>query len=165
MRREKVRPSRGSHLPVLLKLLQLTTGPILELGCGNYSTPFLHWWCYTTKRRLVTYEDSPQFYDYLKGFANDYHEIHFVPDWDAIDVSEPWGVAFVDHGRRGGRHIETAKLTHAEYVVVHDTERRSDGVYHLSLIEHLFKYRYHYSAAFPETTVYSNVHDLRTFAP
>ena len=35
----------GSHLPVLIHLMNHTTGDVLELGTGLYSTPYLHHAC------------------------------------------------------------------------------------------------------------------------
>ena len=160
MRNLRNLPHRGSHLPVLMKLFPMTTGPILELGCGVYSTIYLHWACYPTKRRLVTYEDNPRFYKFANQFARDFHEIHCIKDWDLINVAEPWGIAFVDHGQEGHRYIEISHLTHAEYVVAHDAENSSNHKYHYDRIHHLFKYRTKYNKAYPYTGIFSNFHDL-----
>lgn len=159
----RFKPSRGSHLPVLMEAVHRTLGPILELGCGLYSTNPLHWACWVPKRRLVTFEHNPQFFDFLRAYETDYHEVHCVDDWDAIDISEPWSVAFVDHAPSHRRGIELARLTHAEYVVCHDTEPRSDKNYHFSDAAHLFKYAFNHTGAFPHTTVFSNQHDVSNF--
>ena len=52
------KPSDGSHLPVLIKMVLMTDGPILELGTGFFSTPVLHWLCAEKKRKLVSYDSS-----------------------------------------------------------------------------------------------------------
>ena len=156
-------PNRGSHLPVLMKAVAETTGPILELGCGLYSTTPLHWACWVPKRKLVTYENNPAFYDFLKRYATDFHEVHCITDWDTIDISGPWSVAFVDHEPGLRRWQEASRLQHAEYVVAHDTEGRNDRKYGFSKINGLFKYQFEYKDAFPHTSVYSNVHDVRDF--
>jgi hypothetical protein len=86
----------GSHLPLLMKLLDQTNGPVLELGMGLFSTPFLHWACYEKKRSLVSYENKKDFYDMFvfndkREIGNDYsyHDVCFVKDnnWDSIDLS------------------------------------------------------------------------------
>lgn len=156
-------PRRGSHLPVLMKLLPMTTGPILELGYGVYSTIYLHWACYVTKRRLVTYEDNPDFYRFANQFRNDYHEVHCIKNWDELDPSEPWGIAFVDHGQEGRRYKDIARLTHAQYVVAHDAENGSARRYKYHRVYPLFKYKYKYGGASPHTVVLSNTHDLSEF--
>jgi len=160
MRNYKNLPHRGSHLPVLMKLVPMTSGPILELGCGVYSTIYLHWACYPTKRRLVTYEDNPEFYRFAKQFSSDYHKVHCIKNWDEVDPKEQWGIAFVDHGKNIRRWMDISRLTHADYVVAHDAENSSNHVYRYTKIHNLFKYRYKYNKAHPYTAIFSNKHDL-----
>ena len=160
----KTNPSRGSHLPVLMKLVHDTPGAILEMGCGIYSTIFLHWACYPTKRRLVTYESKPEWFRFLSQFGNDFHEVHLVENWDSICLSEPWSVAFIDHAPDERRYLDIKKLLHADYVVAHDAENRRDKKYRYSSIYPLFKYRHKYSGAFPPTLILSNRVDLSKFS-
>jgi len=161
----RLKPRRGSHLPLLMKVVAETDGPILELGCGLYSTTPLHWACWVPKRKLVTYEGNPEFHEFLKQYERDFHEVHCITtdDWDAIDISCPWSVAFIDHEPAFRRGIELGRLTHAEYVVCHDSEGRNDRKYQYSKSQHLFKYQYEYKDAFPHTSVFSNTHDVRDF--
>lgn len=166
MGRLRLAPFRGSHLPLLMQAVARTTGPILELGCGLYSTTPLHWACFVPKRKLVTYENNPDYYEFLKAYATDWHEVHCISSWDAIDISGPWSVAFVDHDspeERDRRFREVQRLGHAEYVVVHDTERANERRHRLTEMNSLFKYRYKFRDAIPNTTVFSNVHDLADF--
>jgi len=156
-------PNRGSHLPVLITLVQETEGPVLELGMGLYSSTYLHWACRGTKRRLVSYENNPLYYDFAKKYRNDYHEVHCISNWEALDLSEPWTIAFVDHEPGLRRAEEIKRLTHAEYIVAHDTENKSDRKYGYSKILHLFKYRWKYTDAVPHTSIFSNKHDIRDF--
>lgn len=150
-------------MPVLMKITHMTSGPILELGSGMYSTCYLHWACYPMKRKLVTYESKAEWFDFAKQFSTDFHSVHFVENWDVPDLSEPWSMAFVDHAPDERRLEEIKRLLHAEYIVVHDTENRSDRKYKFSSILKLFKYRYKYSDAYPHTSVFSNKHDLANF--
>ena len=159
----RLRPNRGSHLPLLMKAVAETTGPILELGCGLYSTTPLHWACWVPQRKLVTYENNPGFFDFLKAYQTEWHEVHCIDDWDAIDISGPWSVAFVDHEPGLRRGIELGRLTHAEYVVVHDSEGRNGHKYGLSKSAGLFRYKFEYLNAFPHTSVFSNTHDVKDF--
>ncbi len=159
----RLRPGRGSHLPILMKAIALTGGPILELGCGVYSTNPLHWACWESKRRLVTYENNPRFFDFLKKYETDYHEVHCIDDWDAVDLSERWSVAFIDHEPGPRRGIELGRLAHAEYVIAHDTERKAEHKYGYRERFNLYKYRYKCKAAAPHTTIFSNTHDVSDF--
>ena len=77
-----------------MKILQMTQGPVLELGCGLYSTTYLHWICFPTKRPLVTYENNPEYFEFLKEHETDFHKVHCIAHWDDIDISQPWSVAF-----------------------------------------------------------------------
>jgi len=156
-------PNRGSHLPVLMEAVRRTSGPILELGCGLYSTNPLHWHCFLPKRKLVTYENNEEFFGFLKRYESDYHEVHCISDWDAIDISCPWSVAFIDHQPGTRRGVELARLAHAEYVVCHDTESRNDHKYGFSDAANLYKYQFKHTGAYPHTTVFSNVHDVSNF--
>jgi hypothetical protein len=120
------------------------------------------------KRRLVTYEDKPEYYDFLRQYETEWHEVHCIESWDNIDISEQWAVAFVDHepnkgGPRHRRFLEVQRLTHADYVVVHDTERVNERRHRLSEINALFKYQYRYRDALPNTTIFSNTHDVTDF--
>ena len=159
----------GSHLPILIKALALTDGPILELGTGLFSTSFLHWACFNSKRRLVSYENKKQYFDFLdyndaREVNNDYsyHEVNFVKDnnWDAIDISEHWGIVFVDHNPGPRRREEMKRVANnAEYIIVHDTDEKNDWYYKYSKYFPLFKHRWD-SDIYPRTTVLSNFKDL-----
>lgn len=163
MRPMKMRLNRGSHLPVLMKLARITNGPILELGCGMYSTSYLHYECYRSKRRLVTYEHNPDYFDFLRKCENDYHKCYCINNWDSVDLSEPWDIAFVDHAPAERREHEIRKLTHAHYVVAHDTENSEMIKYGYHKIGGLFKWRWKFDEFKPYTTIYSNKHDVSDF--
>jgi hypothetical protein len=159
----RTKPNRGSHLPVLMKLFSLTSGPILELGSGMYSTPYLHWACFPTKRRLITYEDNPDWTEFVKQFETDFHSVNIVKNWNSVEFPES-SIAFVDHDPKNGRmrHDDVARLTHCDYVVCHDAENSNDKKYGYSKIHGLFKYRWKYTAAgLPYTAVFSNKYELK----
>jgi hypothetical protein len=163
----RIGKSRGSFLPVLMKLVQKTTGPILELGMGFCSSPYLHWACYPTKRRLVSYENNPGYHPFAESWKDTFHEIHCVENWNDVDLSELWTIAFLDHeGTIRNGHLrseELPKVCHADFVIAHDTDNRSNRKYKWYRHNRLFKYRYKYDGAYPHTTVWSNRHDVRDF--
>lgn len=158
----RLNPNRGSHLPVLMKAMSLTTGPVLEMGCGTYSTQYLHWACFPTKRKLVTYENNPRYFEYIQQFVRDFHEVRCVPNYADQDLSEPWAIAFVDCDP-GPRRIVVEKLLHAEYVICHDTEARASRGHQYAPIFRQFKYTWKYDETRPHTTILSNFHDLNGF--
>jgi predicted O-methyltransferase YrrM len=155
------KPSDGSHLPILIKLVLMTDGPILELGTGFFSTPALHWLCAEKKRKLVSYDSSEKYIEVAKNYLADFHEVHLVNDWSKIDISQHWSVVLVDHAPGEQRKLEMARVANnADYVVVHDTEPRNDKYYHYSEVASLYKYRYNYDKLYPNTSVFSNFKDL-----
>lgn len=160
-RRVRVGQARGSHLPVLMKLLPMTTGPVLELGCGYNSTPVMHWACFAQDRKMVTYESNPDFFDFADAYIADFHEVKHVSEWDSVDVSQPWGLALVDHSPESARGPLASRLAHVEYVIVHDTQRQRDG---RSPRFPAFRYEWKYTKARVHTSVLSNVHDFRGFS-
>jgi len=147
-------------MPLLSQFIPTTSGSILELGCGAASTPFLHWICYPTKRRLVTVESNMEFSSFLLGWKSDFHETILTPDFDSVDFSEPWGVVFVDHVPAERRVVDIRRVVHADYVVVHDSEGASERKYHYSSVFSLFKYRYDYTFRRPHTSILSNKYDI-----
>ncbi len=152
-------PGWASHLPVLIKVLQISEGPVLELGSGPFSTPIMHWLCLEAKRRLVTYENDPEYFEMNKSFSSGQHEVKFIEDWDKIPIeTEHWGVAFVDHKPSERRKIEIARLSKiADYIVVHNTEKQQDSEYgFIKETYPLFKYCYNYQRQKPYTSVFSN---------
>src|SRR3954454_11711777 len=71
----------STHFPVLIKLIQMTDGPVLELGSGLFSTPLLHWlcferaWCGKPGRRLYTWEAYAHYLEFAKKFQSPTHDV------------------------------------------------------------------------------------------
>jgi hypothetical protein len=153
----------SSHMPVLMDILSKTDGPVLELGAGKYSTPLLHWACAAKKRFLLTLEHKPKYFEYASQFADDWHKVVLVEDWDRYPLEAPsgkWSVAFVDHeGPRRG--TETKRLAHlADMIVCHDTCGRDEKKYGYVDAWPSFKYRYQFQLVRPRTSVVSNTVDV-----
>lgn len=155
----RIGKSRGSYLPILSIFVSNTSGNILELGVGFCSTPYLHWNCYPKKRKLVSYENNPEYYSFARSWEDNFHEIYCISSWDNIDFSNSWSIAFIDHCPHFRRAIEAKRLMHADYLIIHDSESRNDNKYHLSTVRNLFKYDYQYRGAYPYTCILSNKYD------
>jgi hypothetical protein len=153
----------GDHLPVLMRALSITTGPVVELGSGFFSTPVLHWACYPKRRWLCTYENDPVCFNAVTMYGSRDHLVKLVTDWDDVDLSTPWSVAFVDHEPGVRRIVDVLRLKHAEYIVCHDTEDRREHRYGWNTILDQFAYRFRFKSRVHCTTVFSNVHDVSTF--
>jgi hypothetical protein len=92
--------------------------------------------------------------------------VQLVTDWDDIDLSREWEVAFVDHTPAEQRVFDISRLTHVPYVVVHDTTTltaRHDRQYNYDVIRPLFRYSFERIDNGYGTTVFSNVHDVSRF--
>ena len=67
----------ATHQHVLKALLERTSGPIIEFGCGDSSTPLLHEHCKKTNRLLISLDDNQ---DWLEKFSSRYLNDGFTPD-------------------------------------------------------------------------------------
>ncbi len=147
----------GSHLPALIKIINMTNGPVLELGMGLFSTNYLHWAC--KDRGLISYENSRRCFEWAEKFRTTWHEVNLIDDWDAINISGPWSVVLVDHSPGDRRIKEIKKLVNADYLVIHDSQPEKDRRYRYSEIYPLFKYRKDFEGK-PMTTVLSNLYEI-----
>lgn len=147
----------GSHMPVLMRLMEMTEGDVLELGTGVYSTPFLHYACSLQGRHLVSYENDKKYFDIYKGYQSKFHDIIFVENWNNIKIRRRWGIVFIDvipDIVRKDLALKVAKC--AKYIVLHDSNPYNDRSTHYSEIYPSFKYRYDYKKQDPNTTILSN---------
>lgn len=155
---------RSTHMPMLIRTVQATSGPVLELGAGPYSTPLLHWLIAGSGRYLVTYDNVPLFYNYAKRFQSRDHIVYLTKDWREIDQDNTyWSVVFIDHSgkirddsRRGGDAIRLKDR--ADYIVLHDTDNE-DTCGYIKMWPY-FKYRFDWKYCKPWTSVVSNFIDV-----
>ena len=162
----EMKASEGSHIPVIIKVMQISNGPVLELGTGLNSTPVFHWLCNEMGRKMDSYESNRMFYRVAWNYENDFHKVYKIDnnDWDSLKIDQHWGVVFIDHAPGVRRNVEMQRVAnYADYVIVHDTEAKSDWHYNYFKAFPLYKYRYDYKLAYPETSVLSNFKDLHEF--
>lgn len=153
----------GTHLPVLLAAVARTTGSVLELGVGSFSTPVLHWLC-RPARRLVSCETDPKYYHWAAGYRSNWHEVLCLESWDAAPVDQPWDVVLVDHSPPERRAVEINRLAgQARFIIAHDSNGRYDRFYHYSTVFPSFKYRWTFAEVEPSTTVLSNFEPVEGF--
>jgi len=152
----------GTHVPVLERVMALTTGPVLECGAGNYSTPLLHHICEKSNRFLLTVESDADWLNRFSEMKSANHKLMACPrhekgdcHWaDAPYASRPWSVVFVDNHPAGARlYPIAATADSAEFIVVHDTE---SPFYAFEPLLRGFRFRYDYKNLIPWTTVVSN---------
>jgi hypothetical protein len=153
----KYDPEWSSHLPMLARIMLISSGPVMECGMGIHSTPILHAFCYEQKRQLFSYEENQAWYDAHLNWHSPTHTIELVKDWNTVPIEQShWGVILIDHSanRRAIDAIRAAN--HADYVVLHDSNGRFEYSYHYDTVYPHYKYRYIYDKQPIHTTVVSN---------
>lgn len=153
----------GTHLPCLIRVMEKTTGDVLELGMGVFSTPYLHYQCILSNRKLVSYENFKSwiqfFIDY--GYECPNHEIVFVDDYSNAKIDKPWDVVLIDQTPDSSRIVEAKRLANlAKYIIIHDSNGRYEKIYHYSEIYPLFKYKAIWDKDKTHATVLSNFVNL-----
>lgn len=128
-----------------MEYLDKTEGDVIEIGMGLFSTPFLHWYC--KDRNLISYEDTPYWYEQLRGYESPAHAIVVAP---YQSIEEKASIVFIDSFPVSERYIIANQFKDSMYVIVHDMDMMMDNFD--------FKYRKDY----PEnnTSVFSNKIDV-----
>lgn len=157
----------GTHLPCLMKAVEKTDGDILELGMGVFSTPYLHYHCMLSGRKLVSYENYKNWIGFFHKYhyENDNHEIKFVEKYSDAKIEKPWDVVLIDQTPDSSRIEEVKRLVNrAKYIVIHDSNERHNKIYHYDTIYPLFKYKTVWDREDSNNaTVLSNLVDLKDF--
>ena len=154
----------GSHLGCLIQAFGKTTGDILEMGTGVFSTPYLHYACMLSKRNLVSYENYQEWFDFVKTYENDYHKVNFVEKYADAKIDRPWDIALIDQTPDFSRSEEIVRLKDlAKYIIIHDSNPSNYKVNHYDKIYPLFKYKTDWNGDRNRTTVLSNLVDLEDF--
>lgn len=115
----------GSHLPALLVCVGSTTGPVLELGVGDFSTPVLHALCCAQHRRLVSVESNEEWMQKFRPHMEKLVHEFIYGKYEVIVpklAEESWAVSFIDNSPGGDRRRDdfATLLPRSQFVVVHD---------------------------------------------
>lgn len=153
----RLKKETTTYMPMLIKAVQLTNGPVLELGAGVFSTPLLHWLCAEARRPLVTYEHDPEYYGFARKFLSRTHRIVLIDNWKNIDVKTHWSVVLVDQNTDRGQTAVLLKSS-ADFIILHDSE--AEKIYGYDKVYPHFKYIFHWKFCKPYTTVVSNTNNL-----
>lgn len=118
--------------------------PVLELGCGDGSTPFLQQYCKDNGLELFSY-------DFNKEWADKFGAIH-VTNWDNIPWKKNYSVALIDESPGEHRKISLRNLRFATHaVVIHDSEPKGHNASDYQVREefHLYEFKHDLEAPAP----------------
>lgn len=153
----------NNHRPLLLKALEATTGPVLELGMGDGSTRHLHDYCKEHNRRLVSIDNNPdwtQKYAHLGGLGHDIR-CTYKDNWGEQLIDQHWSVVLVDNAPGESRWELIKRLREqADIMVIHDSEPVGSGNYMLDKVFGLFKYKVDLQSAGAWASAVSNNIDI-----
>lgn len=160
----------SNHRILLWQALENTSAhKVIEMGCGNGSTPYLQNYCDDKMWRytLLSYDNNEQWADKFGAF--------FVGDWDSVMLSwvngEKIAVVLIDHAP--GEHRRKALqffIDHPELfeiIVIHDSEPSGHNAsdYQVRELFSNFKYVKDLEAPSPKAwaTALSNTIDVTKF--
>lgn len=153
----------STHFPMLIKLVQMTTGPIIEVGSGLFSTPLLHWLCFENKRKLLTLEQHQHYMDFAQKFRSENHEVLLVKHLERYDWKGHASVVFIDHSPKKPRTRGDDALLFkgkADYIILHDAGPHAKTKYGYQQLYDKFNYVFNWSGAIPNTTVLCDSKEL-----
>ena len=81
-----------THQPVLTEIIKMTTGNILECGCGLGSTLLIKKLIQGTDRKLVSLESNEEWLNKFLYLENESHQLHKVPatNDDTLENATIW---------------------------------------------------------------------------
>lgn len=150
-----------NHRFLLWPALEATKKMVVEFGCGDGSTPYLHDYCKYKNRILKSYENNLEWMDKFRPLESDNHKIHFVKHWDDVELDEI-GVLLIDHAPGERRKEDIIRYANKAWIIVaHDTEPAADHGYQMRAELAKFKYQVDYQSPGAWATMVSNKIDVR----
>lgn len=116
----------STHQKLLVRGLLKTSGDVLELGCGNYSTPIASEICEHQGRELVSVDHHPAWVKQFSGAES--------VRWSNFTPSRKFGLTLIDHADppHHQRWKQILKLLPwCDTFVVHDADDRLYGYHEL----------------------------------
>lgn len=116
----------STHFPITAVAAQKTLElfpdlPILECGCGNYSTPLL--WLMAGGRKQVIYSADPEWSDHYKNLAEVITvKLDAPKKWEKVAFPEGWGLCLMDSEESVANRIThiPGLLEKSKVVIMHD---------------------------------------------
>ena len=150
----------SNHRLLLWPALEATKAlglPVLELGTGDGSTPFLQQYCKDEGLELFSY-------DFNYKWAQKFGAVH-VSDWETLPWRKEYGVVLCDESPGEQRRTSISKLHHAKIIIVHDSEPAGWTAADYKVREEFDAYKYRVDLQAPKgqawATALSNFIDLQ----
>jgi len=105
---------------------------VIELGCGDGSTPYLREYCNENGIEFLSYDNNQEWADK--------HNSIYVSNWENIPWLKEYSVAFVDEAPGEHRKVSLSLLHHVKVVICHDSEPAAEHGYQMR--PQILKYKY-----------------------
>lgn len=143
----------GSHLQGLRWAVDNTSGPVLEMGVGYHSTPYLNQ-VSRGMRQVVSVEKNPRWTTLAK------ERVESPAHWVVSEIPPGlWSVVLIDGETEERKPALLSLRPYTEVFVIHDTEDLEEYGWSEDLFDS-FTYRADYGVV-PRTTVLSDSVDVR----
>ena len=135
-----------NHAHLLWLALETTkTGDVLELGCGDGSTPRMHEYCKDSNRMLYSFETDAE---WLKKFIVLEWRLHkfkrIINDWDKVKAEYPNPSVILVDNAPGHSRADIVKWfsDFNGIMVIHDTQPKPTAAdYRFETVWHYWKYK------------------------
>ena len=145
-------------VPLAWALCMTDRSPVIELGAGVWSTPFLHQWCAFMRQDLYTVEPNDEWRSYFVAMQSDTHLFLPVPPDTKLTKAS---VVLVDSMLPSERARELLELE-AEVFVLHDAGPTDVPNYPgLAVAIDTFKYTRLFDQLYPATMLLSRSKKMR----
>lgn len=157
----KITGNWDNHRCLLLLGLSLVEGAVLEMGCGDGSTPYLRSYCKAADRTFHTFDNNKEWAEKTGA--------QYIDNWDLVieeTLTIHHGLIFIDHAPGERRCLDTIALANAaDILVLHDTEEGGAGNYMWEKAWPHFRYRLNYNrtGGGAGATMVSNKIDVNQF--
>lgn len=154
----------GSHLPPLMACAAICEGPVLEIGCGHFSTPCLHAVCTARRIQLVTVELEDSWRDLFAGYQTPLHAVLKQSDALLQELcKKQWGVVLVDDVADTRINRLDMFFDSAQFVLFHDSNFDEYRDKLKAWVEAKQCFHRYYTAYGPHTLVVSKTHPIPEF--
>lgn len=134
----------STHLPLLVEAVLNTTGPVLELGCGHYSTRVLHAIAGAfPERPFVTCDTNAGWVAKFLDLRSANHQIVCAEDVSGY-TKDRWEVVFVDEAPAQHRIVQMLKLRPVTRLFIVNNTEPGRPVYRYDELLPTFPHRFDY---------------------